>query len=362
MPFADALALAHTLRLVSSREWKLWWKNGMHPVSLPSRPDRVYKDGGWQGWVHWLGSGNVKKASKFAPFGQALTFAQSLGLANQKEWWEWCNGGVRPPNVPCRPDQAYKDGGWQGWGHWLGTGSQSSHATKAQFLPFVEALAVARSLGRARMSGRVEWEAWCRNGMRPPNMPARPDLAYKDSGWQGWVHWLGSGSIRKASKFAPFGQALTFDQSLGLANQKEWKAWCKEGRRPPNVPTHPDRTYKDGGWQGWGHWLGTGNAAGRTKKNFLPFNEALRVARSLRLVSSKEWRVWCRSGARPANVPATPDKAYVHDGWMGWTHWLYHANLGPAAAPAATRPGTKRVAAECAGASSGKSEGKRRRR
>ena len=108
--------------------------------------------------------------------------------------------------------------------------------------------------------------------------------------------------------------------------------------------------------------MGTGNAVGGTKKSFLSFDEALRVARSLRLVNNKEWLAWCRSGSRPANVPACPDQVYVHDGWMGWTHWLYHANLGPAVAPAATRPGTKRAAPSCAGSSAGKSDGKRRRR
>ena len=169
---------------------------------------------------------------------------------------------------------------------------------------------------------------------------------------------LGSGSIKKASKFAPFSQALAFAQSLGLANQKEWKVWCKEGRRPPNVPSHPNATCKDGGWQGWGHWLGTGTQATQVKQ-FLPFAEALRVARSLRLVSANEWRAWCRSGARPANVPAGPDKAYAHGGWMGWEHWLDHANLAVATAQAEMRPRDKRAAA---GTASGKSPAKRQRR
>ena len=367
MPFADALTLAHTLRLVSRAEWKLWWKNGMHPASLPCCPDKVYKDGGWQGWVHWLGSGSVKKASKFAPFGQALTFARSLGLAGAKEWGAWCKEGRRPPNVPTNPHRTYKDGGWQGWGHWLGTGNQASQAKKAQFLPFDEALAVARSLGRASMSSQAEWQAWCRNGMRPPNIPSDPAQIYKDHGWQGWGHWLGTGNQSthaNKAQFLPFDEALAVARSLGrarMSGQVEWVAWCRNGMRPPNMPSTPQSTYKDVGWQGWGHWLGTGNQK-HQKKSFLPFDEVLRVARSLRLVSQKEWELWCRSGARPANVPARPDQAYVHDGWMGWTHWLYHANLAPAVAPAATRPGTKRAAAEGAGASSGKSRGKRRRR
>ena len=228
-----------------------------------------------------------------------------------------------------------------------------------KFLPFDEALVVARSLG---LANRFEWKVWCKEGMRPPKVPSAPDLTYKDGGWQGWGHWLGSGGIKKASKFAPFGQALTFARSLNLANQNEWKVWRKEGLRPPNVPSNPDQTYKGGGWQGWGHWLGTGNQSSKAKREqFLPVDEALRVARSLRLVSQKEWLLWCRSGARPVNVPANPDKVYVHDGWWGWEHWLYHANLDTAPAPAPARTAGKRAATDRAGVP-GKGGGKRRRR
>ena len=127
------------------------------------------------------------------------------------------------------------------------------------------------------------------------------------------------------------------------------------------MPSQPNRTYKDGGWQGWGHWLGTGNKVCGAKQ-FLPFDECLRVARHLRLVSSTEWRVWCRSGARPANVPANPHQAYVHDGWFGWEHWLYHTNLEPATAPAVAKTSSKRAAAGRAGASASPARGKRQRR
>ena len=54
------------------------------------------------------------------------------------------------------------------------------------------------------------------------------------------------------SKFLPFEEALAVARSLGLASVFEWREWCKEGMRPPNVPSTPNRTYKDGGWQGTG--------------------------------------------------------------------------------------------------------------
>ena len=215
----------------------------MRPPNVPAAPNKTYKDGGWEGWVHWLGSSSIKKARKFAPFSQALAFARSRNLASAKEWQAWCKEGTRPPNVPSNPNATYKDGGWQGWGHWLGTGNQRTR----EFLPFGEALAVARSLG---LPNEFEWRQWCKGGTRPPNVPSNPHRTYKGGGWQGWVHWLGSSGIKKASKFAPLAQALAFARSLNLAGKREWKVWCKEGMRPPNVPSNPQATYKGGGWQG----------------------------------------------------------------------------------------------------------------
>ena len=43
-----------------------------------------------------------------------------------------------------------------------------------RFLPFEEALAVARSLGLAGMSGVKEWKVWCKAGGCPPNVPRCP--------------------------------------------------------------------------------------------------------------------------------------------------------------------------------------------
>ena len=169
---------------------------------------------------------------------------------------------------------------------------------------------------------------------------------------------------RTMSEFLPFDEGLAVAQSLNLAKRSEWRAWCKEGVRPPNVPSAPGKIYKGGGWQGWGHWLGTGAKSSKAKKaQFLPFGQALRVARHLQLVSKTGWRAWCRSGARPANVPAAPEQAYVHDGRMGWEHFLHHANLDAAAAPAAAaESGSKRPAPGRAGTASGQGGGKRRRR
>ena len=84
----------------------------------------------------------------------------------------------------------------------------------------------------------------------------------------------------------PFAEALLHARSLKLTNKKAWHAFSKSGARPVNSPSLPDRAYQHDGWQGYGHWLGTGNVAEKDKQ-FLPFKDALLYARSLKLKSEK---------------------------------------------------------------------------
>ena len=87
------------------------------------------------------------------------------------------------------------------------------------------------------------------------------------------------------------------------------------------MPSHPEETYKHAGWQGYGHWLGTGNLASQDKQ-FLPFKKALLYARSLKRKTCNDWRVWCKAGSCPANIPLHPNATYRHEGWQGMGHWL----------------------------------------
>ena len=58
--------------------------------------------------------------------------------------------------------------------------------------------------------------------------------------------------------FRTFSDAKKFIHSLNLKNQKEWREYCKSGKKPNDIPRHPDRSYKNKGWISWGDWLGTG--------------------------------------------------------------------------------------------------------
>jgi len=110
-------------------------------------------------------------------------------------------------------------------------------------------------------------------------------------------------------------------RSLNLKSQAEWRTFCKSGKLPPDIPSHPENTYKDKGWSGIGDWLGTGTIATFNKK-FRPFNAASKFARSLNLKNGEEWSVFCKSGKLPADIPAKPDNTYKDKGWKGMRDWL----------------------------------------
>ena len=193
----------------------------------------------------------------FLPFKKALLYARSLKLKTLNEWAAWRMTGARPENIPSAPHGVYKHDGWQGYGHWLGTGNVGVKKGQ-QFLPFKEALLHAHSL---KLKGVKEWKAWCKTDARSANIPSNPHRTYKHDGWQGYGHWLGTGTVAaQDQQFLPFKKALLHARSLNLQSEKEWRAWSKSGARPANMPSNPHRTYKHDEWQGYGHWLGTGNA------------------------------------------------------------------------------------------------------
>ena len=120
--------------------------------------------------------------------------------------------------------------------------------------------------------------------------------------------------------YLAFENALVYARALELKSKEEWEVWRLW--RPTNIPSHPENTYAQDGWQGYEHWLGSIAASVRKEQEFLTLDKALLFARSLNLKTAEEWRRWNSSGARPANIPSSPEVIYKHSGWQGWQHWL----------------------------------------
>lgn len=250
---------------------------------------------------------------EFLPFEEVKKFALDLGIKSQREWREFARTSDRPSNIPSSPNVAFKNKGWTSWGEFLGNGN----VYKKDFLPFKEARKYARL---QNIKSFDEWNDYCKSGLKPDNIPSSPYRIYKDEGWISMGDWLGTGRMSKGS-FYSYQQSRQKVIGLGIRTSKEYNKYMKSPSRDIKIPAHPNITYENKGWISWGEFLGTGFIS-KEKREFLPYEEARKESRSLKLKSFKEWIAYCASGLKPDNIPCTPYVVYKNNGWKNWNDWL----------------------------------------
>ena len=198
------------------------------------------------------------------PFKVARSLVHSLKLANKAAWIVWCLSGARPDNLPKNPDRAYRHEGWQGWGHFLG----------AQWLKC--STLVPRVLAKAALAAPVL-----------TSKPALPEAAAAT------VATITTVRAATAAATATTTTPTSIDTAKATATATATDTATATAKTaaavnttvaPPTASTCSD-------------------SSGARQSRFLPFDKALTIARSLQLNCAKDWREWCTSGKRPANIP-----------------------------------------------------------
>jgi len=72
-----------------------------------------------------------------------------------------------------------------------------------------------------------------------------------------------------------------------------------------------------------------GSRGGRACGNFLNYESAKKIVHNLKLYSLSDWLKFCKSGNRPKNIPACPEKTYDKKTWKGYADWLNIENKNP---------------------------------
>ena len=309
-PFEEARAYVRGLGLESADAWRAYSCSGKRPDDIPVAPNTVYADAGWTTWIDWLGNG--RRRGNWRPFEEARAFVRSLGLESRADWNTYCRSGKKPNDIPATPEIVYANTGWAGVSDWLGNGGRRP----GDWRPFNKARAFVRSLG---LKSGADWKIYCRSGKKPDDIPIKPYSAYADAGWAGMGDWVGNGS-RPPGDWRPFNKARAFVRSLGLESSGDWKIYCGSGKKPDDIPVMPNTAYANAGWAGMAYWLGNGNCRG----NWRPFNKARTFVRSLGLKSGTDWKIYCRSGKKPNDIPVAPWQVYADAGWTSWGDWLGH--------------------------------------
>ena len=347
LPFEEARKYSRSLKLSSVMKWGEFTKLSDFPYNIPKRPEGKYKNQGWDGYSDWLGTGNGKYLTKGKgrlSFKEAHQQVLKLKIVGLNGWITYCKSGKRPANIPASPHTSYKGEGWEGYGHWTGTG----RVRRTKFLPFEEAREYARSLN---LFSQTSWEKFVKSDKRPKNIPSQPDYHYKKE-WQGFKDWLKESNTEFSkhlvsieteisseldsaidnlkSRYLPYEKARDYVRKLGLKGQKEWFVYAKSKDRPANIPHAPYQKYAE--WTGFADWLGTT----RTRPtNFLPFEEVRTYVRSLKIEGIKEWQRFVLTDKKPIGIPAQPDQYFIQTGeWTNWYDFLgmVRGNSGQGAA------------------------------
>ena len=202
-----------------------------------------------------------------------------------------------------------------------------------KFVPFDEARGFVQKLD---LSSRNEWRNYCKSGEKPDYLPLAPHRVYKNQ-WKGWGDFLGTGRAANQKRiYLPFEKARKLAQSLHIKSSMQWRQHYAASKIPKGIPSHPDRVYRKN-WKGWGYWLGA-NHVSIQNKNFeqevflnknskwMEFKYAKPFVKSLGLKSRFEWKLFCKSGKKPDNIPEYPAFIYSAN-WKGWSDWLGSTNF-----------------------------------
>jgi len=186
-------------------KWCNYCKLHQKPNNIPSSPQIIYKNNGWNGFGNWLGTGNVRNGSvKKLNFEEAYIIVKDIVVKNNiktnNEWSEFCKDENFPNDIPVDPSKFYKNKGWRGWGYWLGT-FRKYYGKWEEWCSFKDALIIVRKeVVKYNIENCRDWQKYCISGKKPINIPAYPNIVYKNYGWISWMHWLNNKNSQSERK------------------------------------------------------------------------------------------------------------------------------------------------------------------
>ena len=129
---------------------------------------------------------------------------------------------------------------------WLGI-------NKNDYVSYEEA---KKYLRKFNLKSWADYREFTKSPNRPSNIPGHPHIIYKNKGWVSISDLLGYESKSTARVFREFKDAKEFVHKLKLKNQIEWQKFVKSNLKPNDIPSSPQKVYKDKGWNGLEDWLG----------------------------------------------------------------------------------------------------------
>ena len=189
--------------------------------------------------------------------------------------------------------------------------------SRFNYLTFEEARTFVHSL---KIKNQSEWNAYCKSGQKPKNIPRNGNLVYEDRGWVSLGDWLGTNIIASQDMiYLDYEIARDFVHKLNLKTVKEWKEYCRLKLKPQDVPSNPLQVYRDKGWSGFGDWLGNNRMR---RDSFLAFKDAKIFVKKLNIKSQREYLDYYELNKEKIKLPKTLHHIYKNDGWKDYSDFF----------------------------------------
>lgn len=248
--FSEARTFVRSLGLENVNAWRAWYTTEARPPDIPTAPNEFYATQGWISWGDWLGTDTIADGLiEWRPFLTARDAVRQLNLTSHQDWQNWAASEERPSDIPKSPWVIYQNEGWVDIADWCGY--QTSKYLRGKMGVFLPYPAAAELVQNQNFKSREEFTAW-KN--RPIEIPLAPDQVYHDKGWLSWGVFLGTGRVANKDKaILPYTVAQKIVSREGFSSASKFRAWES---RPENIPSNPNRSYKNKGWISWDHFLG----------------------------------------------------------------------------------------------------------
>ena len=313
--YEDAKNYIKKFKIQSVKEYNTLFKKKTFPIEIPNNAQRIYHKKGWVNWGDYLGNNRINNRDKgeyfislkdlrkecrkynlnsyhsytffrkknkkitwpaepmniykglrnngylfgeknyvqIIPYLEAKKFIQKYKFKSEGEFRIFQkSNNLKLKGIPNNCARVYANKGWKGWPEFLGHGNVATFRYKDA--DFKEVRKIVRKL---KIPTKEKYKNVILN--KKLKIPLNPEGVFKSKGWVSWSDFLGSGNISPAQRRKmrmSLNEAKVFVRKLKIKNTSEWRTYLKSKKRPINLPSMPDRSYKNDGWKNWPDFFG----------------------------------------------------------------------------------------------------------
>lgn len=224
-----------------------------------------------------------------------------------------------PDFIPKSPNNVFKEYGWISWQNFLNSDYISSKDKNKKMLPYDEC--------KKWLSDNYEkitnWSAIVNDF--PDFIPKRPYITYKNSGWCGWINFIGVDLSPK--NYIKYKDAKEYVKKLNLNSSNEWfKYWIENHKNIefPLIPKSPNTVYEE--WEGWTFFLGSelkSNDLFKIKPTYRELCEYVKE-KMPNIKTQMEYKNYLSKNK--INLPKCPNSCYKEE-WVSWNLFLNNNNF-----------------------------------